>query len=33
MESEFTFIKICIKNQTNMNIELTDFWQISVYID
>ena len=33
METDFNFIGICVKNQNNMNIELTDFWQISVYID
>ena len=33
MESDFNFIEICIKNQDNENIELKDFWQISVYID
>ena len=33
MESEFNFIEICIKNQDNENIELKDFWQVSVYID
>ena len=33
IESEFNFIEICVKNQDNENIELKDFWQISVYID
>ena len=33
METDFDFIEICIKNQDNENIELKDFWQISVYID
>ena len=33
MEADFNFIEICVENQKNMNIELTDFWQISVYID
>ena len=32
-ESDFNFIEICITNQNNENIELKDFWQISVYID
>ena len=33
METDFEFIDICIKNQDNKNIELTDFWQISLYIN
>ena len=33
MESDFNYIEICVKNQNNDNIELKDFWQISVYID
>ena len=33
METDFNFIEICIRNQDNKNIELKDFWQISVYID
>ena len=33
METDFNFIDICIRNQDNKNIELKDFWQISVYID
>ena len=33
LESDFNFIEICIRNQDNKNIELKDFWQISVYID
>ena len=33
METDFDFIETCIKNQDNENIELKDFWQISVYID
>ena len=33
METDFNFIDICIRNQDNRNIELKDFWQISVYID
>ena len=33
IESDFNFIKICIRTQDNENIELKDFWQISVYID
>ena len=33
MEAYFDFIEICIRNQDNKNIELKDFWQISVYID
>ena len=33
METDFNFIDICITNQDNKNIELKDFWQISVYID
>ena len=33
MEIDFEFIEICVRNQDNKNIELKDFWQISVYID
>ena len=33
MEKDLNFIDICIRNQGNKNIELKDFWQISVYID
>ena len=33
METDFEFIDICIKNQDDKNIELTDFWQISLYIN
>ena len=33
METDFNFIDIYIRNQDNKNIELKDFWQISVYID
>ena len=33
METDFEFIDICIKNQDNKNIELTDFWKISLYIN
>ena len=33
IESDINFIEICIKNQDNENIELKDFWQISIYID
>ena len=33
LESDVNFIEICVKNQNNDNIELKDFWQISVYID
>ena len=33
METDFDFIDICIRNQDNKNIELKDFWQISIYID
>ena len=33
METDFNFIEICIRSQDNKNIELKDFWQISVYID
>ena len=32
-ESDFNIIEICIRNQNNENIQLKDFWQISVYID
>ena len=32
-ETDFNFIEICVRNQDNKNIELKDFWQISVYID
>ena len=33
LESDFKFIEICVRNQDNKDIELKDFWQISVYID
>ena len=33
IESDFNFIEICVKNQYGENINLNDFWQISVYID
>ena len=33
IESDFNFIEISVRNQDNKNIELKDFWQISVYID
>ena len=33
METDFDFIDICIRNQDNKNIELKDFWQISLYIN
>ena len=33
METDFDFIDICIKNQDNKNIELTDYWEISIYIN
>ena len=33
METDFDFIEICIRNQDNKNIELTDFWEISLYIN
>ena len=33
IESDFNFIEICVRNQDNENINLNDFWQISVYID
>ena len=33
MEADFDFIEICIRNQDNKNIELTDFWGISLYIN
>ena len=33
METDLNFIEICVRNQDNKNIELKDFWQISVYID
>ena len=33
METDFNFIDICIKNQDNKNIKLTDFWEISLYIN
>ena len=32
-ESDFNFIEFCVKNQDNENIELKDFWKISVFID
>ena len=33
METDFNFIDIYIRNQDNKNVELKDFWQLSVYID
>ena len=33
LESDFNFIEVCVRNQDNKNIELKDFWQISIYID
>ena len=33
METDFDFIDICIKNQDNKNIELIDYWEISLYIN
>ena len=33
METDFDYIEICIKNQDNRNIELKDFWEISLYIN
>ena len=33
MESEFNYMEIFIRNQDNENIELKDFWQISVHIN
>ena len=33
METDFNLIEICVRNQDNKNIELKDFWQMSVYID
>ena len=33
IKTHFNFIEICVMNQDNKNIELKDFWQISVYID
>ena len=33
METDFDFIEICIRNQDNKNIELKDFWEISLYIN
>ena len=33
METDFNFIEICVRNQDYENIELKNFWQISVYID
>ena len=33
METDFNSIDICIRNQDNKNIELKNFWQISIYID
>ena len=32
METDFNFIEICVRNQDDKNIELIDFWEISVYI-
>ena len=32
IETDFNFIEICVRNQDNKNIELIDFWEISVYI-
>ena len=33
LESNFNFIEICVRNQDDENIELKDFWRISVYVD
>ena len=33
METDLNSIEICVKNQDNKNIELNDYWEISVYID
>ena len=33
IESDFNFIEICVRNQENKDIELKDFWQMSIYID
>ena len=33
LDTDFNFIEICIRNQDNKNTKLTDFFQISVYID
>ena len=33
LDNDFNFIEICARNQNNENIELKDFWQISVSID
>ena len=33
LDSDFNFIEVCVRNQVDKNIELKDFWQISVYID
>ena len=28
METDFSFIEVCVRNQDNKNIELKDFWEI-----
>ena len=33
IETDFNSIEICVRNQNNENIELKNFWQISVHID
>ena len=33
METDFDFIDICVRNQDNKNIELKNFWEISLYIN
>ena len=33
METDFNFIEICVRKQDNRNIELKDFWRVSVYSD
>ena len=32
MNYTFDYIEITIKNQDNINIEMTDFFQVSIYI-
>ena len=32
LETEFSYLEVCIKSQNNTNIALKDFYQVSVYI-
>ena len=32
LDTYFEYIEVCIKNQDNINIDLKDFYQISIFI-